>query len=141
MTHRIETRPGWRPIVARLLLANSEARTRCQAVIEERARNELVRRGYDVLELLMESPDAAARLQELSEAADEQYLSALDANDGIASEAVMNQFAIARGLASLAFTKRGNGAAEVLDAAYELAVIASEEEEGLSKDISAVLAA
>jgi hypothetical protein len=80
-------------------------------------------------------------LQALVEAADEQYLNALDANDGIASEDVMDQFAIARGLASLAFTKKGNTAAEVLEAAYELAVVSSEEEKGLSEAISAILTA
>ncbi len=93
------------------------------------------------MDLSVESSDAFARLQALVEAADEQYLNALDANDGIASEDVMDQFAIARCLASLAFTKKGNGAAEVLEAAYELAVTSSEEETGLSADISAILTA
>lgn len=139
MTHRLETRPGWRSIVALIRLAGADALARCQTVIEARARNQLSQRGYEVPKL--ELADAGGQLQALFEAADEHYLNALDANDGVASEVVMNEFAIARGLASLVSTRRGNGADQVLDAAYELAAIGSEEEEGLNQAIAAVLAA
>lgn len=140
MTQRIETRPGWQLIAHRIRDADLETRAHCLRTLATRALNELAQRNYDTLELQMDSSTTLARLRQLAEAADDQYLKSLDNNDGDADDEVMDQFSIARALAALVFARVGDGANEILESAYELAVISPEVEQGLLSEMTAAVA-
>jgi len=97
MSHRIESRPGWSPIVPRILAASDTTIGQCAQEIAMRARNVLAARGYDSIDLSGNS-GANASLQRLAEDADDRYLTLLDESGGQADPQVLDAFAIARHL-------------------------------------------
>lgn len=135
MTSRIDTRPGWADVAAGVRGAGSEIQGDCVLLIENSARGLLV----DLGEV---TPEEAAYelpkwdLRERAERADSEYLDALDMCEVDLDDAVMKRFAVARALAALEAASRVQGAEDVLDAAYELAVVSDSIEKKLLKRLS-----
>jgi len=125
-------------VAAGVRRAGAEIQDGCVLFIESSARGLLV----DLGEV---TPEEAAYglpkwdLRERAERADSEYLEALDMCDGDFGDAAMDRFAVARALAALEAASRVQGAEEVLDAAYELAVVSDSIEKKLLEGLSQIV--
>jgi len=141
VSYRIENSPEWSRVLRRARLASSEVIAACLDCVERRAVQVLRDHQFtkvDAVEGWSKSRQPAPLVAE-AEANDNSYLDALDALDGQKTPELMRSFAVARALTALANIATLEPLTGLMDAAYELSVVSTAENQELRATVDSLL--